>query len=81
MRGVRFRGLSTRSFRDVLAASDQPYVYNFMDSTAPFALMGAGGFVTNSSIVAPSVLFEEVEMERIMDETPSLPIVSPPPTN
>ncbi len=81
VRGVRFRGLSTRSFRDILAASDQPYVYNYLDSTAPFALMGAGGFVTNSSIVAPSVLLEEVEMEQIMDETPSLPIVSPPPTN
>jgi hypothetical protein len=81
VRGVRFRGLSTRSFRDILAASDQPYVYNYMDSTAPFALMGAGAFVANSTIVAPSVLFEEVEMEQIMDETPSLPIVSPPPTN
>ncbi|MGA2601863.1 MAG: metallopeptidase TldD-related protein [Bryobacteraceae bacterium] len=81
VRGVRFRGLSTRSFRDILAASDQPYVYNYMDSTAPFALMGAGAFVANSTIVAPSVLFEEVEMEQIMDETPSLPIVPSPPAN
>lgn len=81
VRGVRFRGLSTRSFRDILAASDQPYVYNYLDSTAPFALMGVGGFVTNSTIIAPSVLFEEVELEKIMDEMPSLPIVPPPPTN
>lgn len=81
VRGVRFRGLSTRSFKDIIAASDQPYIYNYMDSTAPFALMGAGGFVTNSTIIAPSVLFEEVELEQILDEMPKLPIVPPPPVS
>jgi predicted Zn-dependent protease len=79
VRGVRFRGLSTRSFKDISAASDESYVLNFLDSTAPFALMGAGSFVTNASVIAPGILFEELEFERIQDDLPKLPIVPPPP--
>ncbi len=79
VRGVRFRGLSTRSLKDIAAASDQPYVYNYMDSTVPFALMGAGSYIVNSTVIAPSVLIEDVELEQILDETPSPPIVPPPP--
>jgi hypothetical protein len=79
IRGVRFRGLSTRSFKDIVAASDQPYVYNFMDSLAPFAVMGGSGFVTNASVVAPGVLFDELELEQILDETPNPPLIPPPP--
>ena len=79
VRGVRFRGLSTRSLKDILAASDQPFVYNYIDSTMPFALMGAGGFVTNSTIIAPALLLEDVEFEQVIDETPNPPIVPPPP--
>lgn len=81
VRGVRFRALNVRSFRDIVAASDQPFVFNFMDSNAPFALMGAAGFVTNSTVVAPSVLFEEVELEQVLDEMPKPPIVPAPPTD
>ena len=81
VRGVRFRGLSTRSLKDIVAASDQAYVYNYIDSTAPFALMGAGGFVTNATVVAPAVLFDEVELEQVLDEMPNPPIVPPPPTS
>ena len=43
VRGLRFRGLSTRSLRDIIAASEDSQVFNFIDSTVPFALMGAGG--------------------------------------
>lgn len=79
VRGVRFRSLSARSLKDIAAASDQPYVYNYIDSTAPFALMGAGGFVTNSTVIAPAVILEDVEFEQVIDEMPTLPIVPPPP--
>jgi len=78
VRGVRFRGLSTRSLKDIVAAGDHPAVYNYLDSRAPFALMGVGSFVTNSSIIAPAMLFEEVELEQILDELPSLPLVPAP---
>jgi hypothetical protein len=80
VRGVRFRGLSTRSLKDIVAASDQPYVYNYIDSNAPFALMGAGSFMTNATVIAPAVLFDELELEQVLDEMPNPPIVPPPPT-
>ncbi len=78
VRGVRFRGLSTRSLKDIIGASDESYVLNFLDSTVPFALMGAGSFVSNASVIAPGLLFEELEFERNQEDLPKLPIVSPP---
>ena len=79
VRGLRFRGLSTRAFRDILAASKETAVFNFLDSRTPFALMGAGGYVTNASVISPAVLFDEVELEKTEDELPKPPIVPPPP--
>lgn len=79
VRGLRFRGLSTRSFKDIIAASDESYVFNFVDSNAPFALMGAGTFITSASVIAPAVLFDDLELEHEQEETPSPPIVPPPP--
>jgi hypothetical protein len=79
VRGMRFRGLSTRSLKDILAASDEIAVFDFIDSPAPFALMGAGGFVTNASVIAPGILFDELELEPVQQEVPKPPIVPPPP--
>ncbi|MBV8817880.1 MAG: hypothetical protein JO022_05955, partial [Acidobacteriaceae bacterium] len=78
VRGLRFRGLSTKSFRDIAAATDETYVLNFLDSTVPLALMGVGSFAVNATVVAPGVLFEEMELERIQEDRPKLPIVPPP---
>jgi len=79
VRGLRFRGLSTRSLKDIVAASDESYVFDFIDSNAIFALVGAGSFTTSASVIAPSVLFDEIELEPIQEETPKPPIVPPPP--
>ena len=79
VRGLRFRGVSTRSFRDIAAAGSDTFVLNFLDSQVPFALMGAGGFVSNASVIAPGILFEELEFERTQDDLPKLPLVPPPP--
>ncbi len=79
VRGLRFRGLSVRSLKDILAVSDETYVFHVMDNLAPFALMGAGGYITAESVVAPSMLFEDLELEKPQDDQPKLPIVPPPP--
>ena len=78
VRGLRFRGVSTRSLRDIVAASDRPYVFNLMDSHVLFALMGAGSYISNATVIAPSVLFDEMELEQVMDEVPKPPTVPPP---
>jgi predicted Zn-dependent protease len=79
VRGVRFRGLSVRSLKEILAVSEETYVFHVMDNQAPFALMGAGGYITAESVVAPSILFEDLEFEKPQDDQPKLPIVPAPP--
>ncbi len=79
VRGLRFRGFSTRLLRDIVAASDEPVVFDFVNNGLPFAIHGAGGYVAPTSVIAPAVLFEEVELERIQDERSKPPIVPPPP--
>jgi len=79
VRNLRFHGVSTRSLKDIVAASDETYVFDFIDSNAPFALMGAGSFTTSASVIAPSLLFDELELEPVQEETPKPPIVPPPP--
>ncbi len=72
------RVFPSRPFKDIVAASDENYVFDLIDSNAPFALVGAGSFTTTSSVIAPAVLFEELELEPIKEETPKPPIVPPP---
>ena len=79
VRSVRFGGLSARSLRDIVAVSDESYVFNFTDSNAPLALMGAGNYTTSSAVVAPAVLFDELELQPIQEEVSKPPIVPPPP--
>lgn len=78
VRDLLFQGVSTRSFKDIVAASDENYVFDLIDSNAPFALVGAGTFTTTASVIAPAVLFEEMELEPLKEETPKPPIVPPP---
>ncbi len=78
VRGLRFRGLNARSFKDILAAGDDETVFDFLNNTAPFALMGAGGYIAESCVVAPSILIDDLELHPAEDELPRLPLVSPP---
>jgi len=80
VRGLLFHGVSsTRSLKDIVAASDENYVFDMIDSNAPFALVGAGSFTTTSSVIAPAVLFEEMELEPGKEENLKPPMVPPPP--
>jgi hypothetical protein len=78
VRGLRFRGLNARSLKDILAASDDTNVFEFMDNGAPFALIGAGSFTAESCVIAPSILVDDLELMKMEDEQPKLPIVPPP---
>jgi hypothetical protein len=78
VRGLRFRNLSTRSFRDILAASRETAVFSYVDNGMPLALSGAGNSVVGCSVAAPGVLFEDLELEPASDDAPKLPVVPPP---
>lgn len=79
VRGLRFRGLNTRALKDILLAGSDETQFDFIGNLAPFSLVGGGNYITGCSVVAPSILFEDLELERPQVELPKLPVVPPPP--
>ncbi len=79
VRGVRFRGLNVRALKDIMAAGDDEYQFDYLANGAPFAIVGGGNYVFGCSTVAPSILFEDIELEHPQVELPKLPAVPPPP--
>ncbi len=65
VRGMRFLGVQARSMKRILAAGSKREVYNNMGSVG-------------SSIIAPAVVFEELELSKIESEFDKLPILPPP---
>jgi hypothetical protein len=80
VRGLRFRGFNVKSLRDILATGDDSETFEFMDSSVPFALVGFSSFTTESCVVAPSILIDDLELHPVEDEMPKLPLVPAPPT-
>lgn len=78
VRALRFRGLTARSLKDILAAGNDTAAFDFMDSPAPFALIGASGFTAESCVIAPSILIDDLELHPIEEQLPKLPVVSAP---
>jgi TldD protein len=78
VRGLRFRGMNARTLKDIVAASDESFVFDFYDSTAPFALVGGAMFVSEASVIAPSLLIDDVELDRGREELPRPPLVPAP---
>lgn len=86
VRGARITGFNARSLRNIEAIGDDNYVYNFMESQAPTiagTALGAFGSAQQNglpaSVVAPSLLFEEVEFRGARGEPKRLPIIPEPP--
>lgn len=78
VRGLRFKEFSARELRDLEAASDRPYVLNYVNNGSAFNLAGASTDATTSSVICPSVLINNVDVERADEDTRRLPIVPPP---
>ena len=85
VRGGIIQGLTLRSLRNIPAVGDDASVYNYMQNSAGgFAgtALGAFGSVQGgipSAVVAPSILFDEVEVRGFHGEPRRLPLVSAPP--
>lgn len=79
VRGLRFHGVNVRSLKDILAAGDDDTMFEFMDTPAPFAMIGAGGFTAEACVVAPSIIVDDLELQPSDDEQPRPPLVAPPP--
>jgi hypothetical protein len=78
VRGLRFRNFNVRSLKDILAAGDDSTAFEFMNNSAPFALIGGAGFTAETCVVAPSILIDDLELHPAEEELPKLPVVSAP---
>jgi hypothetical protein len=67
VRGCEFSSVDVRSLRKIIAAGNVPVVHN-----------SAGGASPASSVIAPAVLFEEMELSRIKQEAEKKPILEAP---
>jgi TldD protein len=78
VRGLQFRGVSTRTLRDIQAASAETVLFEYVNNAAPLAMLGGGGYLAGTSVVAPGLLFDELELEAPRDQLPKPAIVPPP---
>jgi TldD protein len=71
VRGATLENLLPRSFKEVAAAGNEPIVYNYQD--------GGGGFSgVPSTIVAPALLFPDVDVRRQMGKHRKPPVYPSP---
>jgi len=78
VRGLRFKEFSAKDLRDVEAASDHPYVLNYMNNGSSFNMAGFGSDFAPSSVICPSLLFDNVDLQPAEDQLSKPPIVPPP---
>jgi TldD protein len=84
VRGARIIGLNARALRNVSGIGNDNYVYNYMQNqTAGFAGTALGAFGSSqnglpSSIVAPSLFFDELEVRGARGEPKRLPLLPAP---
>ena len=84
IRGARIIGLNTRVLRNLARIGNDDYVYNYMQSTyAGFAGTALGAFGSAqgglpASVIAPSLLFEELEVRGARGEPKRLPLLPAP---
>jgi predicted Zn-dependent protease len=85
VRGARVSGFSPRILRNIEAVGDDPFVFNYMQNqTAGVAGTSLAAFGTAqnglpASVIAPSLLFEEVEVRGARGEPKRLPLLPEPP--
>jgi TldD protein len=85
VRGSRIIGLNTRALRNLAGIGNDSFVFNYMQSQINgFAGTALGAFGSAqgglpASVVAPSLLFEELEVRGARGEAKRLPLLPPPP--
>ncbi len=85
VRGGVIEGLTLRSIRNILAIGNDPGVYTYMQNPAEglaATALGAFGSAQGgipSTLIAPSLLLDDVEIRGFHGEPRRLPVVSAPP--
>jgi TldD protein len=78
VRGLRFKDFSAKDLRDIDAASDRPYVLNYINNGSAFDFADVSSDATTSAVICPSLLFDSLDLARAENEPGKQPIVPPP---
>jgi predicted Zn-dependent protease len=70
VRGLSFASINLRGLRDITAASDQEHIFEYTTT--------GGNYIVGQSVIAPSILFEDMELDRREADWPKPPFVPPP---
>jgi microcin-processing metallopeptidase PmbA/TldD-like protein len=87
IRGSRIIGLNSRALRNIAGIGKDDFVYNYMQSQVNgFAGTALGAFGSANgglpaAVVAPSLLFDEMEVRGARGEPKRLPLLPAPPLN
>ena len=85
VRGARIIGLNSRALRNLAGIGNDSFVYNYMQnqmngfSGTALGAFGSAQTGLPASMVAPSLLFEELEVRGARGEAKRLPLLPPPP--
>ncbi len=78
VRGLRFRGFGGKSLKDIVTVGDDQVRFEYMENGAPMAILVGAGFTAEVSVIAPSLIVDDLELHPAEEEQPNLPIVPPP---
>jgi hypothetical protein len=85
IRGARITGVNARALRNLGGIGNDDFVYNYMQTqVAGLAGTALGAFGSAQSgvpatLVAPSILFDELEVRGAREEPKRLPLIPEPP--
>jgi predicted Zn-dependent protease len=87
IRGARLTGLTLRAIRNIAAVGNDATAFDFMQSQqagfagTALAAFGSADSGVPSTVIAPSLLLDDVEVRGARGEPERLPLVPPPPIN
>jgi hypothetical protein len=87
IRGAHLTGLTLRAIRNISAVGNDATAFDFMNSQqagfagTALAAFGAADSGVPSTVIAPSILLDDVEVRGARGEPERLPLVPPPPIN
>jgi hypothetical protein len=78
IRSVEINALSPQSFKDIIFAGKTNYALNLLAQSVISSFMTGGSAYVGSSIITPSFLFEDMEVNPIDKDTPKPPYIEKP---
>jgi predicted Zn-dependent protease len=76
VRGLEFSEITLRSLKDIIATGNDYYVHNFMNPTS--SRYPSSVSLIPTSIVAPSILIEEMDLKKVSGEQEKPPFLAHP---